>query len=125
MSESHERITGYDLEAFRSRLEAVADRLERLERGQIELGLQMKTVDERVKDVIVELGGVPDEIGRDPDRESVRERLHALEQTRYAAAAASAALASLFGRTARIVLVVGAAGGFIFTLLQFFGIGGK
>ena len=43
-------------------------------------------------DVIIEIGGAPDQRGRDPERLSVRRRLHKLESDRAAADAATAAV---------------------------------
>jgi hypothetical protein len=60
-------------------------RVESLERRLAEL-------EELYRNVAVELGGVPDEIGRDPARPSIRRRLHILEDERAATALTETAM---------------------------------
>ncbi len=55
---------------------------------------KLDQADELLHDVVVELGGAPDEIGRDSTRLSIRRRLHNLESDRSAAQAATAAVSA-------------------------------
>lgn len=57
-----------------------------------ELKRGIETVNGHVADVLYELGGAPDHRFRKPDRPSIRDRLHVLENDRQAARIAGAAL---------------------------------
>ena len=70
----------------------IKQKLEDLDDGQHEILRRVKLMDKRVRDVIIEIGGVPDEIGRDPDRPSLRRRVHRLETADVASKTAAAAL---------------------------------
>ncbi len=49
---------------------------------------------ETVRNVVVEIGGAPVELGRDTTRRSIRRRIHDLENDRSAAQAATAAVSA-------------------------------
>lgn len=79
---------------------------------------------DQMRDVLMELGGVPDSEFRDPERPPIRKRLHKLEQNLHAAQAAGAALGMLFGRTSKFVLVGAALVAAVASTLRLFGVGG-
>ena len=66
--------------------------LARLQKGQEDIVRRLDELNGKVNDTIVELGGVPGSLGRDPGRKSIRHRLHDLEDDQSAAGAARAAL---------------------------------
>ncbi len=76
------------------RVEHVEQQLATVIRNQQEVMSQLAETTDTLHDVVVEIGGAPDEIGRDRSRLSVRRRIHNLESDRSAAQAASAAVAA-------------------------------
>lgn len=80
----------------------IEQRLASLDRGQMEILRRIDSVDgdlaelkDTVRDTVIEIGGVPDDIGRDPNRRSMRSRIHDLENDRSAQDIAAQAVASM------------------------------
>ncbi len=76
------------------RVEHVEQQLATVISNQQNVMSQLAETSDTLHDVIVEIGGAPDEIGRDNNRPSVRGRIHKLESDRSAAQAATAAVAA-------------------------------
>lgn len=85
---------------------------------------KVNTIDIHVSDMLLEIGGAEDSRYRDPQRRSLRKRLHDLEQTTNAAHAVGAALGLLFGRITRWAMLIGIIVAAVGTLLRLFGVGG-
>ncbi len=90
--EQDERRAG--MEELNRRLRHVEDQLATVIHNQGNVMRTLDEVGETARDVVVEIGGAPDEIGRDPSRRSLRRRMHELENDRSAAQAAAAAVAA-------------------------------
>ena len=104
-----------------------ATRYGELERTIDRIELKIDELDKKMKDVLVEIGGAPDSEYRDAERKSIRYRLHQLENVKYAAGAAGAALGLLFGRVMRWAILIGVLVGAIasiVTMLRLLGVGG-
>lgn len=69
-------------------------RLKNLDEGQAEILRRLDDMQEDIRNTVVEIGGVPEELGRDPRRRSIRVRLHEIENDRSAARAAAAAVSA-------------------------------
>jgi hypothetical protein len=93
-----------------------------LKTGQEEIAAKLERMNGQVVDVMYEIGDVPDHRYRDPNRVSLRSRLHSLEQNRDAAAAAGAALGLLFGRVTRWAMLIGILIAAITGMLRLFGV---
>lgn len=102
---------------FETQLNENAEALARIENHLAE-------INGTITDVVIEVGGIPGSLGRDPKRPSLRARVHELEQAKYAATAVNAALGMLFGRTAKVALIAFAGLGALFSGLRLLGIGG-
>ena len=72
--------------------DTIKQKLDDLDRGQIEIIRRLDDMAENLNDTIIEIGGVPDELGRDPHRRSIRARIHDLEVDRTTAKIATSAL---------------------------------
>jgi hypothetical protein len=70
----------------------VEELLERLNSRQQSILNRLEDMDQLLHDLIVELGGIPGSMGRDPNRVTIRGRLHKLEADRTAARTAEAAI---------------------------------
>ncbi len=88
-------------------------------------------VNGHIADLMLEVGDAPDHRFRKTDRETIRDRLHRLENDRDAAAiahaaleAASASKAQAWTRWQKIWLFIFAAFGSLLALLRILGIGG-
>lgn len=75
-------------------MEASRAQLDRHERRLDEHDEELEVIRGRLDRVAVEIGGIPDEIGRDPNRLSLRQRLHLIETDRSAAKTAQAAVSA-------------------------------
>jgi hypothetical protein len=53
---------------------------------------RLEDIDELLHDAVIELGGIPGSMGRDPNRATIRSRLHKLETDSTAARTAEAAI---------------------------------
>lgn len=76
-------------------------RLKSLDDGQLEILRHVTKIDreladleETLRDTVIEIGGIPDEVGRDPQRLTIRRRLHELENDKATAQAAAAAVSA-------------------------------
>lgn len=67
-------------------LEQLQQQLQQLDRGQVEILRRLDHMGEDLKNTMIEIGGVPDQIGRDPRRPSLRVRLHKVENDQADAA---------------------------------------
>lgn len=92
--------------------------------NQREVLARLATLQDQMRDVLMELGDVPDADYRDPDRRSIRRRLHDLEEMKHAASAAGAALGLLFGRAAKFTLIACSVVAAVASALRLFGVGG-
>lgn len=81
-----------ELEQLRKRLEHLDHGQDELNRGQAEMLRRIADVANDLRKTLVEIGGVPDDIGRDPNRQSIRARLHKLENDRTTARVAATAV---------------------------------
>jgi hypothetical protein len=70
----------------------VEELLERLNSRQQQILVRLDDIDELLHDAVVELGGIPGKMGRDPNRPTIRARLHKLETDSTAARTAEAAI---------------------------------
>jgi len=75
--------------------------------------------------ILTEIGGAEDPQYRNPDRKSIRVRLHDLEQGKYAASAVWVALGMIFGRVGKLIVIGGIIIGTSITILTFLGVGGR
>ena len=73
--------------------------------------------------IMVEIGGVPDPEFRDPDRKSIRKRLHALENDRAVEKAIRNSYDRAWSRWQKIALFAIALAGFVVALLGLLGVG--
>jgi hypothetical protein len=73
-------------------VEPLNDPFEELREGQALIARRLEEMNGTLRDVVVELGGAPIQLGRDPGRLSIRRRLHELEDGKHAAEIAGTAL---------------------------------
>lgn len=69
-------------------------RLKNLDDGQAEILRRLDEMQEDIRNTVIEIGGVPEQLGRNPQRRSIRVRLHEIENDRSTAQAAAAAVAA-------------------------------
>lgn len=67
-------------------------KLNDLDDGQKEVLRRLEEMKKNIRDVVTEIGGVPDSEFREPDRRTIRWRIHMLETDRTTAQAAQAAV---------------------------------
>ena len=76
-----------------------------------------------VSAIMLEMGGVPDPRFREPDRKSIRHRVHALENDRAVEKAIRNSYDRAWSRWQKIALFAISLGGFVLALLVFLGFG--
>ncbi len=75
-------------------MEEISRDIHALREDHDELLRLVKKMNGRQRDILIELGGVPDDIGRKVTRSSIRDRLHAMENDQSTAIAARAAVSA-------------------------------